>query len=237
MLGYNRRLVITAGPRQGVPASLHAPLAQLDRASGYEPGGRTFESCRAHQTLTGGLRPAGPPDTVPRSLLRHARSGPVVRFASLAHVTGLASLRSLASRHATGGSHRSARSRHATGARLAPLARLTPRPLRFARSATGRFAAPARVVPRPRRECRVIRIGSGGLRVRRAFAAIRACDPYIQATAGVAFDIYRFPALAAARQFADSRVPTTVTFPGNFRRCLPGPIHGGEWTQGPDRLY
>src|SRR6188768_2374290 len=25
-----------------------APLAQLDRASGYEPGGRTFESCRAH---------------------------------------------------------------------------------------------------------------------------------------------------------------------------------------------
>ena len=27
----------------------HAPLAQLDRASGYEPGGRRFESCRAHQ--------------------------------------------------------------------------------------------------------------------------------------------------------------------------------------------
>src|SRR5688572_17120352 len=25
-----------------------APVAQLDRASGYEPGGRTFESCRAH---------------------------------------------------------------------------------------------------------------------------------------------------------------------------------------------
>src|SRR4051812_17078951 len=24
-----------------------APLAQLDRASGYEPGGRRFESCRA----------------------------------------------------------------------------------------------------------------------------------------------------------------------------------------------
>ena len=33
-----------------------APLAQLDRASGYEPGGRKFESCRAHQScqqLTG----------------------------------------------------------------------------------------------------------------------------------------------------------------------------------------
>ena len=26
----------------------YAPLAQLDRASGYEPGGRKFESCRAH---------------------------------------------------------------------------------------------------------------------------------------------------------------------------------------------
>jgi hypothetical protein len=25
-----------------------APVAQLDRASGYEPEGRTFESCRAH---------------------------------------------------------------------------------------------------------------------------------------------------------------------------------------------
>ncbi len=33
-----------------------APLAQLDRASGYEPGGRRFESCRARhsfQELTG----------------------------------------------------------------------------------------------------------------------------------------------------------------------------------------
>ena len=28
-----------------------APLAQLDRASGYEPGGRRFESCRAHHSL------------------------------------------------------------------------------------------------------------------------------------------------------------------------------------------
>ena len=26
-----------------------APIAQLDRASGYEPGGRKFESCWAHQ--------------------------------------------------------------------------------------------------------------------------------------------------------------------------------------------
>ena len=27
----------------------NAPVAQLDRAFGYEPKGRTFESCRAHQ--------------------------------------------------------------------------------------------------------------------------------------------------------------------------------------------
>ena len=26
---------------------LYAPVAQLDRVPGYEPGGRTFESCRA----------------------------------------------------------------------------------------------------------------------------------------------------------------------------------------------
>ena len=32
-----------------------APLAQLDRASGYEPGGRTFESCRARQLSFGEL--------------------------------------------------------------------------------------------------------------------------------------------------------------------------------------
>ena len=27
----------------------HAPVAQLDRVSGFEPGGREFESLRAHQ--------------------------------------------------------------------------------------------------------------------------------------------------------------------------------------------
>src|SRR6187200_3413492 len=33
-----------------------APIAQLDRASGYEPGGRTFESCWAHHLPSeGGL--------------------------------------------------------------------------------------------------------------------------------------------------------------------------------------
>ena len=29
--------------------ALHAPVAQLDRVLGYEPRGRGFESCRAHQ--------------------------------------------------------------------------------------------------------------------------------------------------------------------------------------------
>src|SRR5690349_12585725 len=29
----------------------YAPVAQLDRAFGYEPKGRMFESCRAHQTF------------------------------------------------------------------------------------------------------------------------------------------------------------------------------------------
>ena len=29
-----------------------APVAQLDRVPGYEPGGRGFESCRARQFLS-----------------------------------------------------------------------------------------------------------------------------------------------------------------------------------------
>ena len=30
---------------------LFAPLAQLNRASGYEPGGRRFESCTGYKTV------------------------------------------------------------------------------------------------------------------------------------------------------------------------------------------
>jgi hypothetical protein len=30
---------------------VYAPVAQLDRAPGYEPGGREFESLRAHQFI------------------------------------------------------------------------------------------------------------------------------------------------------------------------------------------
>jgi hypothetical protein len=32
---------------------LNAPVAQLDRVPGYEPGGRTFESCQARQFRKG----------------------------------------------------------------------------------------------------------------------------------------------------------------------------------------
>src|SRR5882762_6738473 len=32
--------------------SFRAPVAQLDRASGYEPEGRMFESCRAHHLIS-----------------------------------------------------------------------------------------------------------------------------------------------------------------------------------------
>lgn len=33
--------------------SHHAPLAQLDRVTGYEPVGRRFESCTAHHFVLG----------------------------------------------------------------------------------------------------------------------------------------------------------------------------------------
>ena len=39
-LRYNRKYILAI-----------APLAQLDRASGYEPEGREFESLRAHHNL------------------------------------------------------------------------------------------------------------------------------------------------------------------------------------------
>jgi hypothetical protein len=45
-------LSLFRNPASGMPMRPSpAPIAQLDRASGYEPGGRTFESCWAHQNL------------------------------------------------------------------------------------------------------------------------------------------------------------------------------------------
>jgi hypothetical protein len=38
------------------PCETHAPVAQLDRVPGYEPGGRRFESFRARQTQKPSLR-------------------------------------------------------------------------------------------------------------------------------------------------------------------------------------
>src|SRR2546425_4789845 len=49
-----------------------APVAQLDRASGYEPEGRQFESVRAHhknQWFTGCCRKNSPPIRLPGSNL------------------------------------------------------------------------------------------------------------------------------------------------------------------------
>ena len=52
--GYNRSFaLVPSSPSRSLPSPPFAPLAQLDRASGYEPGGRKFESCRAHQPLRG----------------------------------------------------------------------------------------------------------------------------------------------------------------------------------------
>jgi hypothetical protein len=39
-----------------------APIAQLDRASGYEPGGRKFESCWAHHYKHWQIRPRAKPN-------------------------------------------------------------------------------------------------------------------------------------------------------------------------------
>jgi hypothetical protein len=48
--GTGRHALLTTGSRY-IREAGDAPLAQLDRASGYEPGGRKFESCRAHQSF------------------------------------------------------------------------------------------------------------------------------------------------------------------------------------------
>jgi hypothetical protein len=43
-------IVVSRVPHEARNHPTRAPLAQLDRASGYEPGGRKFESCRARQS-------------------------------------------------------------------------------------------------------------------------------------------------------------------------------------------
>ena len=61
-----------------ISVSTHAPLAQLDRASGYEPGGRRFESCRARHSSP----PAVPLESqIARNHWRSCRAGKVRRSA------------------------------------------------------------------------------------------------------------------------------------------------------------
>src|SRR5471030_1584876 len=77
----------TAFPLSRVVDFKHAPVAQLDRASGYEPEGRLFESARAHHKINNllPLRPLlqkRPPlqfiERLPKLLLRvhHDRAVP-----------------------------------------------------------------------------------------------------------------------------------------------------------------
>ncbi len=40
-----------AGFKPEIKQIKHAPVAQLDRVSGYEPGGREFESLRARKII------------------------------------------------------------------------------------------------------------------------------------------------------------------------------------------
>ena len=44
---------IAADPIDWKESPEYAPVAQLDRASGYEPEGRVFESPRAHHRING----------------------------------------------------------------------------------------------------------------------------------------------------------------------------------------
>src|SRR5258708_10323746 len=65
---------------------ISAPLAQLDRASGYEPEGREFESLRAHQISPGSsaLNPRAQ-DFGCGSRFAHAPIAPQVRISHRAH--------------------------------------------------------------------------------------------------------------------------------------------------------
>ena len=45
----SRRVDLTASHMILIIPALNAPVAQLDRVPGYEPGGREFESLRARQ--------------------------------------------------------------------------------------------------------------------------------------------------------------------------------------------
>jgi hypothetical protein len=48
---FRRGVAVSARVRVVYNFEKRAPLAQLDRASGYEPEGREFESLRAHHSF------------------------------------------------------------------------------------------------------------------------------------------------------------------------------------------
>ena len=91
--------------RDGGPS--HGPLAQVDRASGYEPEGQRFESSRAHQSLrdeafmrqalaeaerggTGGEVPIGAVVVVDGTVVGRAHNAPVALSDPTAHAEVLA---------------------------------------------------------------------------------------------------------------------------------------------------
>ena len=66
-----------------------APVAQLDRASGYEPGGRTFESCWAHHINFGDVvTPASLQDTRPPAGAAPASASRAGRTTSVNELAG-----------------------------------------------------------------------------------------------------------------------------------------------------
>jgi hypothetical protein len=50
--GFKAREHCSSSSNAAVVSVYYAPVAQLDRAPGYEPGGREFESLRAHHTCS-----------------------------------------------------------------------------------------------------------------------------------------------------------------------------------------
>ena len=78
------RTLLSASPRDkaldpptqaGDNSRLDAPVAQLDRVPGYEPGGRRFESFRAHHT-----NKKGSPKGEPFLLVQYALTGSNLRL-------------------------------------------------------------------------------------------------------------------------------------------------------------
>jgi hypothetical protein len=66
------------GASIAIYSNIRAPVAQLDRVTGFEPVGREFESLRAHQTLPSGSI-ASYLSTTPCTLVSFDKAGAAVR--------------------------------------------------------------------------------------------------------------------------------------------------------------